>query len=1126
MHKPLILAAWMLAGCLAIAEGASPLSQHLIDLSDRKAGICSMPQCGDGKLAVEMAQNSRLLVHAMSEKPAEVAVARKAADDAGLLGRTVYVEEGGVSKSPLADWGADLLVITDASDKDLDQIAQKDVCRVLSPYRGVAVVGRAKALGAGLTRARLEAWLKALGVPGGKIAEDDLGLWAVAVMPPLAGGDDWTHYAHGTDQNRFSKDDVLRWPYLIQWMAKPYYDGKFDIAVAAGGRLFRANATLAVGGTTTDGITARNAYNGSVLWKRKTADDFGTFGSLIVATPEVVYVKDGNGVLCLDAETGAELKRFSLSGDLQIECKWLALQDDVLVTVIGRRPKQKSLRGLPYDLTKDNGDTDNWGNTPRNFGIHQNWFQDYDQGTELVAIDVRSGKELWRLAANRIDPAKTAIAADRVFFYADRSYVSCLDLKTGNAIWKTDALIAKNPVGTGWSFTFMITERVGALVSPDVYLVNSYKDGHYQAFAVKDGGILWGAGHGRTEQKPPDESRLGKLSYPIMVDGEIMDRDGAFFDPLTGKPTGEKVPTSYGGCGSFCVSTHGVHGMMGTVYDRDAKARIQVPGNYMKAACLSGVIAADGALFSGHGNCEGCMEWLGHLAFCSAGGFSIRNATSTADRLLSGKTLDKTGVESTPLDWTTYRASNSRSGSSAATVPGAGRIVWTWTPNPPFDCNTEANTGLETQSTQPICVGDRVVFGTATGIIRCLDRKTGKELWNYPTAGRIISSPTFWEGKVYVGSGDGCVYCLNAEDGSLVWRYRVAPVERRIMVYGHLMSSWPINANVLVQPSTDAGQGGAVAYASAGLIGATGGSLLCALDARTGKLRWETRFADESETLPSATGQMAWYNGKLWLHVGDSGVLIVDPVTGKAAQAIDFDKLDNRKVITRAHMRSATYGQARGQDIGILPGGWVVLGGRQFYLPSSFPGQPRNMSAFLRAGPGAVPMDANGYPDVLVLPKAHGSDAIPVWDAKDTLLFGTRNQRPVLCSGLGDILAAEAAAHLFDAAVAAKNYWNDGLQHSMRSDLPVGQQRQVLPETLKPTSFLTPLLAGNAVIFLSGYRGDPGNWHVVVVSRADAALRWNIPIPAQPVFGGLSMTCAGDVLVPLVDGRVVCIGAP
>jgi hypothetical protein len=518
------------------------------------------------------------------------------------------------------------------------------------------------------------------------------------------------------------------------------------------------------------------------------------------------------------------------------------------------------------------------------------------------------------------------------------------------------------------------------------------------------------------------------------------------------------------------------------------------------------------------------MEWLGHLAFCSAGGFSIRDATSTADRLLSGKALDKTGPQSTPRDWTTYRANNRRSGSSSAAVPGKARVIWTWAPNPPLDHTAEASAGLETQSTQAISVGQRVYFGTAVGTIRCLDRKTGQEVWSYPTAGRIISSPTFWEGKVYAGSGDGRVYCLSAEDGSLVWRYRVAPLERRVMVYGHLMSSWPVNANVLVQPSTDAGQTGAVAYASAGLIGPSGGSLLCALDARTGETRWETRFADQSETLPSATGQMAWYNGKLWLHVGDSGILIVDPLTGKAAQAIDFDTLDNRKVASKAHMRFSTCGPSQGQDIGILPGGWVVLGGRQSYLPLNVPGlgQPRNTAAFLRAGPDAAPLNANGYPDVVVLPKTHESDAIPVWDAKETLLFGTRSRRPVLCMGLGDILAAEIAAHPFNAVAAAKGYWNDGLRHSMAPDLPVGQQRQVLPEKVNSNNFLTPLLAGNAVIFLSG---DAGNWHVVAVSRDKRALLWDVSISAQPVLGGLSMTRGGDVLAPLVDGSVVCIGA-
>ena len=140
----------------------------------------------------------------------------------------------------------------------------------------------------------------------------------------------------------------------------------------------------------------------------KTADDFGTFGSLIVATPEVVYVKDGSGVLCLDAETGAELNRFSLSTDPQIECRWLTLQDGVLVSVLGQRPQVTIAPRAFLMSDKDHGDPE-WATAY--FGVHQNWFQEYDRGTELVALDAASGKELWRRAAKGIDPAKTAIAA-------------------------------------------------------------------------------------------------------------------------------------------------------------------------------------------------------------------------------------------------------------------------------------------------------------------------------------------------------------------------------------------------------------------------------------------------------------------------------------------------------------------------------------------------------------------------------------------------------------------------------------------------------------------------------------------------------------------------------------------
>ena len=54
--------------------------------------------------------------------------------------------------------------------------------------------------------------------------------------------------------------------------------------------------------------------------------------------------------------------------------------------------------------------------------------------------------------------------------------------------------------------------------------------------------------------------------------------------------------------------------------------------------------------------------------------------------------------------------------------------------------------------------------------------------------------------------------------------------------------------------------------------------------------------------------------------------------------------------------------------------------------------------------------------------------------------------------------------------------------------------------------------------------GRTSDFHVVAVNRTDRFLLWDVKLPAQPVFGGLSLTRAGDVLVPLIDGRIVCIG--
>jgi hypothetical protein len=357
------------------------------------------------------------------------------------------------------------------------------------------------------------------------------------------------------------------------------------------------------------------------------------------------------------------------------------------------------------------------------------------------------------------------------------------------------------------------------------------------------------------------------------------------------------------------------------------------------------------------------------------------------------------------------------------------------------------------------------------------------------------------------------------------------------MIWGRLSSAWPILANVLVEDGT--------LYVAGGLVGQLGGGVLCALDARTGQPRWENRFGSgitqagpakdgdiESKTsplCPSAAGQLAWYQGRLWWHVGDAGAIVVDPATGAAREAIDFDRLNRQKIAHKKYPPAATWQHVRGQDIGILPGGWVALGGRQFNLPLNNLGQPGNIALFLQAEPSGARQDAIGYPHLIELPAVHQIDSIPAWDSTEVLLSGkpaawqTLPLGPVLCRNLAEVLGAHVTGHTFDALAVAREHWQAGLYRSAQPEYPAGRQRQVLPEdfNLKSRNFLTPVLAANAVVFLSGRNGD---FHVVAVDRTDRRLLWDVKLPAQPVFGGLSLTRAGDVLVPLMDGRVVCLG--
>ena len=72
------------------------------------------------------------------------------------------------------------------------------------------------------------------------------------------------------------------------------------------------------------------------------------------------------------------------------------------------------------------------------------------------------------------------------------------------------------------------------------------------------------------------------------------------------------------------------------------------------------------------------------------------------------------------------------------------------------------------------CAGDVICIDgpNQTNQLVALDRQTGRELWRFPTAMGVWSSPAVVEGVVYFGSYDGFLYAVNRESGQEVWRFR------------------------------------------------------------------------------------------------------------------------------------------------------------------------------------------------------------------------------------------------------------------------------------------------------------------------------------------------------------------
>jgi outer membrane protein assembly factor BamB len=168
--------------------------------------------------------------------------------------------------------------------------------------------------------------------------------------------------------------------------------------------------------------------------------------------------------------------------------------------------------------------------------------------------------------------------------------------------------------------------------------------------------------------------------------------------------------------------------------------------------------------------------------------------------------------------------------------------------------------------------GERPTRGPGLNTIYALDRQTGKEVWAFHPPGEAMPTPLLDAGFLYAGTGDGHVYKLAADTGSLVWKTDIVSfVSMSSLVKGDGQvfvggtdpnflyaideASGRITWKTTIPDMVATGIGDCTpAYADGTVVqevtvnSGNGdhqvANVLLALDAKTGNILWQKRFAD------------------------------------------------------------------------------------------------------------------------------------------------------------------------------------------------------------------------------------------------------------------------------------------
>ena len=793
-------------------SGAEPFDR-LTERLESPRGICVVLGKSASARALHLAKKTELLVYVQLADRDAVQRARREVEAAGMGPERVQIGEGRLGHLHLADNVADAVVLPDGGR----MTPEEEVLRVLRPG-GFALMGERE---------------------------------VVKAIPDTQ--DDWSHPYHNPGNNPLSQDQVIRAPYLTQFLANPRYGPAPQVGVCAGGRFFKAFGHVAWHEREEpllNTLVAFNGYNGTILWKRPLPEGLMVHRNTIIATADLLYLGDDKSCKLIDTVTGETVGEIAPPVDVAggTFWKWMGLEGGVLYALVGEAEEadetmrwKREAHGWPWTgISKGYNQADHtWG-----------------FGRNLLAIDPESKKVLWQHHEEEpIDARAVCMNRQRIFAFRFGAYLTCLDAKTGEVVWRKTqennpaffeslgSYLNRQSWQTNWRTAVYLkcTDDAIYFAGPQVPKL--------LAVSADDGRILW--------EDPYDNYQL--VIHPdsvYAISGPWGTNVSKKFDPLTGEVLAE-LPTGRRACTRPTGTTDSIlYRAMGGSIRFDLSGERPRWVSPMRPPCFDGVTIANGLLYWSAFVCDCQLSLNGMVSVGPAGDFDFKTKETLADRLDRNADLElPLGSPPSRADWPTFRANNQRTTSTQAAIPATAEVLW--------QANAVAVAG--TRLTAPVVANEHIYLGGSDGVVRAFRVSDGVPVWKWHTGGEIRIPPTIAEGRALVSSGDGCVYAFNASSGELLWRFRAAPAERKIPVFGRLLSTWPASSGVLVDEG--------IAYVAAGLSNYDG-TYVYALNVATGEPVWCNDTSGHLEAAArcgvSVQGHLLLNEGRLFLAGGNA----------------------------------------------------------------------------------------------------------------------------------------------------------------------------------------------------------------------------------------------------------------